>query len=359
GATSFAYLAGAASLGLFSVLMGSLADRFSVRSIAVVGSVSLGVFYLALSRMESLWELYLYYSLMGGLGSAALFSPLLAQIGKWFQGHGGMAIGLCTAAFSLAQSTMPSLSRFLITEYGWRGAYTALGWGCLAVLVPLVLLLRPAPAASESTTAMGPSNSLQSDAAAPNGVLWIAIAVVFCCICHATLLIHLVPLTQDLGVGSQQAAGLLTTVFVAGLFGRIVVGILSDRIGGLKSYMLFSLAQTIPIYGFLYVETVPALYLLAAVFGFFFGGVMVAIFTALEGYVPPERRGFSFGLVSLFGWTGMGMGGYQGGFFYDLKGDYHLSFQVAVLAGVVNLLILSILFYRSRPRLQEVLPAPA
>jgi hypothetical protein len=46
----------------------------------------------------------------------------------------------------------------------------------------------------------------------------------------------------------------------------------------------------------------------------------------------------------LAGWIGMALGAWQGGLFYDLCGDYFVSFSNASFAGVVNLLLLGLLY---------------
>ena len=65
--------------------------------IALAGAVFLGLAYLLLARQSALWQFYLLYCLMGGLGTAAFMAPLLANVGKWFERNRGMAIGFATA----------------------------------------------------------------------------------------------------------------------------------------------------------------------------------------------------------------------------------------------------------------------
>ena len=55
--------------------------------------------------------------------------------------------------------------------------------------------------------------------------------------------------------------------------------------------------------------------------------------------------------IAFFGWTGMGLGGYFGGYFFDLKGDYFWSFQFASLMGLINLTILWQFWVRIQKRL--------
>jgi MFS family permease len=88
---------------------------------------------------------------------------------------------------------------------------------------------------------------------------------------------------------------------------------------------------------------------------------MSALLT-IRSFVPWRIAGTAIGLVSLFGWIGMGLGGYLGGVFFDWSGSYVASFALAAAAGVVNLAILACLFMRlrraGRPRL-DLEPAQA
>jgi predicted MFS family arabinose efflux permease len=101
-----------------------------------------------------------------------------------------------------------------------------------------------------------------------------------------------------------------------------------------------SLGQTISVIGFPYIDFKIGLFILAAAFGFTYSGVMSAILVCARMMVSAKLAGRAMALGSFFGWLGMGLGGYLGGLFYDIKGDYSWSFQFASLMGCINLLIL-------------------
>jgi MFS family permease len=165
----------------------------------------------------------------------------------------------------------------------------------------------------------------------------------------ATPIIHVVALASDKGIDSQSAAGVLGVIMIAGLFGRIFFGKIADSIGGLRTYLLASAAQTALVFWFTQLNSLTGLYILAILFGLGFSGVMTCIWVCVREMTPPKSGGLSLGIVSLFGWIGMGLGGYLGGLFFDLTGDYTFSFANAALAGVVNLIILSsLLLYVTR-----------
>jgi MFS family permease len=335
GMTSLAYLAGTIALGLGGIVMGYLGDRLPARRLALVGALSLAVFSLGLARMDALWQFYLYYALIGALGAGTVFVPLMSLVGSWFTRHRGVAIGCTTAAFALLQGLMPWVLGALIAGAGWRTAYLTLGLFALIVLAPLSWLMRRPGEGADAGPAAAPTVpfALQPLVA----VMFISAAVIFCCITMATPMMHVVALAQDKGFGTQEAAGVLAVLMVAGLFGRILIGRIADLIGGLRAYLLASATQTALVYGFPAIDALAGLYALAFVFGLGSSAVMTCIFICTQELTPQAHWGVCTGVVTFFGWSGMGLGGWQGGYFYDLTGTYTWSFAAAALAGIANL----------------------
>ena len=153
-------------------------------------------------------------------------------------------------------------------------------------------------------------------------------------------IVHLVPLLTDAEFTIEFATSVLMVLMFCGAFGRILGGKLGDVIGALPAYILMSLGQTISVIWFPYVTNPIGLYLLAAFFGFTYSGVMSSILVTTRMVVSAKYAGRANSLGSFFGWTGMGMGGFFGGYFYDLYGDYFWSFAFASFMGVINLLVL-------------------
>jgi MFS family permease len=349
GDTSFAYTVGAGASGGGGIVMGWMSDRFSTRPVVLFGSIMMGLPLLLLSNVNTIWQLYLFYGIVGGLGFGAMTVPMVSNVGQWFNRNKGLALGITSAGGAFGQAMVPFFTRYLITLSGWRVAYTTLAFIFWALLIPLSLLVRTPPsltkdshsASSEST----PVTSSVSPITTIKLVIWLSVAVIFCCICMATPIIHVVALATDKGVDSQIAAGVLSSIMIAGLFGRIMFGKIADHMGGLRAYLLASLFQTVLVFWFTQLHSAAAFYILAMLFGLGFSGVMTGVWVCVREMIPPEFGGLSLGITSLFAMIGMGLGGYQGGFFFDLTGNYTFSFINAALAGVVNLIILASLVF--------------
>lgn len=351
--------AGLAGLAIGGIVMGRLADRTSTRSVCLFGSLVFGGCLLASAFASALWQFYGLFFLAGLLGAGALFAPLIANVGNWFKYGAGLALGVASAGQALGQGGVPFGTAFLISALGWRGTFTAMGIIALATLIPLALLLRPPPGAAAARKSAGATTDPEPPPTLPPHVVtaWLSAAVVFCCTCMAVPLMHLVPLLQDRGFAAADAGSVIFVMLSVAIAGRIAFGKLADMIGAMKAYMIASLWQTVLVFGFIQFASLDAFYTFAVIYGFGYAGVMTGILVCVRVLIPVSKRASSLGIVMVFAWIGHGVGGYQGGYFFDLTGDYTVSFGNAALAGVVNLVIVGSLFLAIRRKQVRLVPA--
>ena len=187
-------------------------------------------------------------------------------------------------------------------------------------------------------------------------ITWISCAIIFCCVCMAVPIVHLVPLLTDTGYTLEQATSVLMVLMLSGVMGRVLGGKLGDMIGALPSYMVMSGGQTLSVIWFPFLDSTLSLYLVAVLFGFTYSGVMSAILVCTRMMVSANYAARAMSITSFFGWFGMGAGGFMGGYLFDLTGSYSASFIAAMLIGCINLsiLILFALRIRNQQRVAEL-----
>ena len=345
GSVALINFAGIVGLGLGGIIMGRVADRTTTRSVCLFGSVVLGLCFLAAAWAQELWQYYLLFFLAGFLGAGSLFAPLIANVGNWFKSGAGLAIGIASAGQAVGQGGVPFGTAILIGKMGIRGTLTAMGVITLVVLIPLAMLIRQPPGKSGAVTGVSSDQDKSPVPLPPNVVIaWMSLAVVFCCTTMSVPLIHLVPLIQDRGIGLEQASSVLFLMLLVTIAGRVAFGKLADVIGAIPSYMLASLWQTVLVFWFIQFENLDAFYIFAVIYGFGYAGVMTGILVCIRVMTPVSRRASALGIVTMFAWVGHAIGGYQGGFFFDLTGDYTAAYAIAALAGAVNLIIVGSLY---------------
>jgi MFS family permease len=352
GVVSLINFSGLIGLALGGILMGRIADHTSTRLVCLVGSIVLGFCIIGASFAETLWQFYLLFFIGGFLGAGALFAPLVANVGNWFKTSPGLALGITAAGQAVGQGGIPFGIAILISTIGWRGALTTLGVITLIGLVLLALLIRQPPA--QPTSSESPAQTIADELSAllpPNvTAFWLGTAVLFCCACMAVPLMHLIPLIQDRGIPLEDAGSVLFLMLLVAIAGRIAFGKLADMIGAIRAYWIASCWQTLLVVGFIYIDTLNGFYIYAVIYGFGYAGVMTGLLVCVRVLTPLSRRASVLGIVMLFAWLGHGIGGYQGGFFFDLTGNYTVTYVNAALAGIINLIIVGALFIATNRR---------
>jgi MFS family permease len=346
GSVSLINLSGLVGLALGGIVMGRIADRTTTRRVTLFGAFVLGLSILGTAWIQSLWQICALFFLAGFFGAGALFTPLVANVGSWFKTGAGLALGITAAGQALGQGGVPFGAAVLIGEFGWRNTLTTMGIIALVTLVPLALLIRQPP---PGEVAAGPGTSAKSDSTlyplpAKVTTIWLSAAVVFCCTTMSVVLMHLVPLVQDRGIPLENAGSVIFLLLVVAIAGRVAFGKLADIIGAIPAYMTATAWMTLMVFGFVLIGDLNSFYLYAVIYGFGYAGVMTGILVCVRVLIPPAHRASALGIVIMFAWLGHAIGGYQGGFFFDLTGNYTVSYANAALAGVINLIIVGALY---------------
>ncbi len=345
GATSLAYTVASLASALFGVIWGVVADKYGTRWFGFAGATAMSLCLYLLSTQTSLFQFYLLYFLFGALGGALLFSPLYANVGFWFRENPGLALGIAASGGAVGQAFIPHLSGYLIDSSGWQSAYLNLALIYAIIAFPIAFLIKESPWRESARDQIEPEPR-SFPISEKEVVVWISVAVIFCCICMSVPIMHLVPLLTDTSFSVEFATKVLMVLMIFGAFGRIFGGILGDYIGPLPGYILMSLGQTISVVWFPQVSSVTAIYLLAAFFGFTYSGVMSSILVCTRVMVSAQFAARAMSITSFFGWIGMGLGGFLGGYFFDTEGNYIWAYTFAGIMGCINLFILSQFWFR-------------
>ena len=339
GEISLAYTVASFASAAFGVYWGYIADKHGTRLFGFVAAIFMSVTLYLLSDQSSLFQFYLLYFLFGAFGCAMVMSPLFANVGFWFRSNPGLALGIAASGGAIGQAIVPYVCGILIESSGWQEAYVFLAIAYIVIAFPVAFLVKESPW-RERARVSTEEELREFPLSEKEVVSWISFAVIFCCVCMSVPIVHLVPLLTDAGFTLEFATKVLMVLMICGAFGRVLGGKLGDVIGALPAHIIMSLGQTVSVVWFPHIYSEVGLYALAAFFGFTYSGVMSSILVCTRMMVSAKYAARAMSLTSFFGWIGMGFGGFLGGYFYDLEGDYVWSFAFAGVMGVINLLVL-------------------
>ncbi len=337
---SLPYSATLFGFAIGSVLMGRVVDRFGIARPVMVSGVILGLGYITVSTATSLGQFVIVQAvLIGMLGCAVTFGPLVADISHWFNNRRGIAIAVVSSGNYLAGTIWPPILQHGIDTIGWRQAHMGIGIFCLLTILPLAFFLRrPSPMVDHrqlTGTIVGTTDSLGMSRNTLQTL--IIIAGITCCVAMAMPQVHIVAYCGDLGYGTARGAEMLSIMLGLGIISRLASGVLADYIGGIGTLIVGSVLQTIALMFYLPFDGLVSLYLVSALFGLAQGGIVPSYALIARQYFPAREAGMrvSLGLTATV--VGMALGGWMSGQIFDLTGSYQAAFLNGIAFNVVNM----------------------
>ncbi|MDP6405794.1 MAG: MFS transporter [Alphaproteobacteria bacterium] len=336
-------------MGIGGIAMGRWSDRVGMLKPALVGSFGIGLGALAAGFSQGPVSLLLAHALLLGLmGNGAMFSPLVANVTHWFQRYRGVAVAIVISGQSVGGVVWPPLFRYVMENFGWRQSYLLFGLLALAAMLPMCLVFRrPPPLAEVAAEGSAGGHEGRALGLAPNLVLGLlGLAIIGCCVAMAMPMVHVVAHASDLGHPTARAAEVLALLLACGTVSRLGFGALCDHIGSLRTLFISACLQAIMLTLFTMVDSLGALYLVAALFGLSFGGIVPTYTLVVRDLYPAGETAWRLGVIYLFGTIGMALGGWLGGLIFDLTESYQIAFIVGVAFNILNLLIVGSLLVR-------------
>jgi MFS family permease len=317
GAMTLNFLA----MGFAGFGWGALNDRYGTRPVVLAGSVLLGLGLVLASRATSQTGFLLTYGLIVGVAAGSFFAPMIAAVMGWFERHRSLAVSLVSVGVGVAPMTISPFAAWLVTWTDWRSAQLTIGILAWALLIPAALFVRPTPAAA---AVHGANAEQASTGGALRSAPFIVLALTYfaCCAAHSGPIFHTISYAIACGVPAMAAVTVYSVEGLAGLGGRIALGVLADRYG-VKRILIIGLAiQALAAGAFVFAARLGEFYAVAAVFGFAYGGVMPLYAVLAREYFAQRIMGTVLGAATMVASLGMSLGPLAGGWVFDRFGGY-------------------------------------
>ncbi len=337
--------------GFGGLIMGRLLDRYGFWLPALLASLMVGAGAMLVSGINHAWQLYLIHLVMFGLsGQGALGAPALANIVRWYTKNRGRAVGIVSSGQALAGIVWLPIFGFIVSNIGWRDMFFWYGVFAMCVMLPLCLLVRHNPPAPEKTELKNTDDKNNLDVgedkigscqiSSSRIQTGLCCAIFGCCVAMALPLGHLVSFVTDRGYPIHNAVEVQSLMLFSAFVSRaLLLGLIADRVGGLRALLIFSGLQAVMLTVFTLTHELWALYVVAALFGLGYGGLFPVYAVAIRDHLPVGEIGRRTGVVFFVGAVAMGMGGWLGGFMFDRTGSYDAPFLIGAGFNAVNVLI--------------------
>ncbi len=353
---SFPYTMTMIGFAFGGILMGRLSDRFGIMVPLILGAICLCAGFWVAALSPNYWVYVAANAiLIGMLGSAATFGPLVADVSMWFQRRRGIAIAIGASGNYLAGMLWSPLLAHAIELFGWRHAYMVIGTACVVIMLPLALALRTRASMVERPS---PSSASRNTDGTPLLQGLLVLAGLACCVAMSMPQVHLIAYCQDLGYGPAAGANMLALLLGCGVVSRLASGFLADRIGGVGTLIIGSTLQCVALLFYIPFSGLTSLYLVSALFGLAQGGIVPSYALIVRDHFPARQAGFRISLVLTATVLGMALGGWLSGVIYDYTGSYQMAFLHGVAWNVLNMAIaFFLLLKRMKPQTPKLAAA--
>lgn len=325
-------------MGIFAPLVGVLVDRFGSRKLMLVGTVTMGLGLLLLSRTESLLSFYGAFLLIafGAGGSTSVVT--MTAVAQWFRRNVGIAMGLMASGFGAGGLIVPLIVE-LISRYGWRTTLVILAAGMWCVGIPLSLVVREKPekygylpdgdAPGKSASGSEPIEKRTEspevglrEALRNRPFLYVNLAEAIRLLCVTAVVLHVMPYLENAGFSRAEAGMVAASLPVVSIVGRVSFGRLSDRFEKRHMLALSFLFMGTGLVAFCFVEVKALLLLFLLLFAPGFGGGMVLRGAILRDYFGRGSFGKLMGVVMGSASVGGIIGPTLAGWTFDTLGSY-------------------------------------
>lgn len=343
--TSGAFFLSWIVIGLLSIAMGGLNDRFGPRIVVTVCGFLLGIGSFLMSQITTVWQFYIVYGLIIGTGMC-YFVPITSTVARWFIRRRSTMTGIIVTGVGLGLFIGPRIAAQLIEAYDWRTSYIIMGGIALVIIVACAQFLRRDPAhsgqtayVSNDTSEEGPmhgAEEISPKEAVLTRQFWLVFIMFFSFgFCTFASQIHIAPHATDLGIPLTRASNILLIMGLVSMIARTIMGYMADRIGNKWAFAIGFALVLAGIITLMPAQEMWQFLIFAGIFGLGHGDCDTQLSPIVATLFGLTSHGLIFGLVNVGFTLGAAVGPLVAGYIFDVTNSYQVAFLVsAVLAGL-------------------------
>ncbi len=381
--TSIAFSIQRTETGVIGPFVGTLVDRFGPRYVMVTGGFLMGLGFILLSRINSLWQFYGAFALMALGMSFGTFLVTTTSVSNWFQAKRGRALAVLSAGSGLGGTLVPLIVLF-IAILNWRGALVLLGLMAWVVIIPSALVMRSRPedygylpdgrepdaakvpggtsqrkpdrmvgavsAPSESKPQQAEVEFTVREALYTRAFWQLALAMSLAQLTTSAITVHMIPALESFDISTGLAGFVVMFVALTSIIGRLGGGILGDFID--KRYVLAASLAALVAGTLMFARITSVWYLIPFIllYGIGFGGSIPVRFALMGDYFGRRSFGSLLGVTMTINVVFGVVAPVFAGWMFDVTDSYRPAF---IILGLVSLAAPPLMLSLRRPILKQ------
>lgn len=339
--------------GSSGIFMGWLSDRLGPRPVLSVCGLLVGSGFILMSFINAVWQLYLFYVVVVGLGMGGVYAPQISTVAKWFVARKNIFTGIVLTGGGIGGLVVSPVATWLISAYGWRTAYVIIGIAVLIAVIVAAQFLKRAPfelkrvSYDESRSREIEKQDIHQHyrgvsfhEAIHTRQFWMIAAMLFCIgFCFWTVMVHIVPYAADLGISSGVAGNILAIMNGSIILSVVVFGGIADKIGSARSFTICLVLMLDVLFLSFPIRADLVFGLVAIIIAFGAGGTPTLISTLVTEQFGVRSHGVIVGSAAFVYTIGSAVGPFTAGLLFDIQGNYKTAFILCLIMVVVGILL--------------------
>lgn len=350
-----AFSFGLLSLGLAisSSVAGKLQERFGVKRVTMASGLLLGLGFFLTAHSNNLTMLWLSAGVLVGLADGAGYLLTLSNCVKWFPERKGLISAFAIGSYGLGSLGFKFIDTQLLETVGLEKTFVIWGAIALVMIVFGATLMKDAPKQEVKVTNGVVENDYTLAQSMRKPQYWM-LAVMFLTACMSGL--YVIGVAKDIAqslahLDVVSAANAVTVISIANLSGRLVLGILSDKIARIR---VITIGQVVSLVGMAALLFAPlnAMTFFAAIacVAFNFGGTITVFPSLVSEFFGLNNLAKNYGVIYL----GFGIGSICGSIIASLFGGFYVTFCVIFALLILSLALSTTIRQPERESLQAV-----
>lgn len=336
--------------GISGPLMGALLDRVGPRLVMIAGTCLTTVGLAPLMFMEHLWQLYLFWGVMIGLGTGAVGSSMGAIVAThWFKAQRGTIIGLFSTALSAGQLLFVPILMGLTVTGGWRTAVIFLTAAGGILVLPTVLFMRdrPSDVGLRPVGDSGVPGLLSDDVeevkrtsareAFRRREFWLLAGSFFVCGYTGSGLLsaHMIPHSLEHGFSEATTATAMAVMGAMNIAGTLLSGYFTDRYDNRKLLAVYYGFRGLALSSLPFIAEAPYLLVFAVIYGLDSAATVPPTANLTVRIFGKGSLGTVYGWIFFVHMVGASIATYMAGLLREMLGDYQIAFMSAAFFGLL------------------------
>ena len=347
---------------VISPFLGHALDRYSIRTLTIIGSLLLALGMYLTSIASSIWFILVLYMLVFSI-VVVLVGPLSAStlMAKWFDKNRGLAIGIASVGTSIGGLLLPILIGYSLVAYGWRDTHAYLAIMAIVLIIPPVWwVIRNTPEEKgltpeepaklpEGVAPVSTTSWTTREVLRDRTFLVLALSMGLLMMAFMALVPNLIPYALDSGIDVARASVMMSVLAAGGIVGKLVMGFATDRIQIRVLVWITNILLLSPMLILMGAPGYGGLLAVAGLIGLSSGGFTPLIGATIASRFGPAAFGRIMGLMNPFT-LGLGLFGPPvTGFIFDETQSYDLALQIFSVMMVISAIAAFFLITTPKP----------